>query len=137
MQNHPRIYEDTLYKANIKREFHLHGLEIAIKVCYDISEEYQRAFWTKVCTLCSRIPKFTHSVFLISEYDLKLLTKRDSVLQVCNVFWAHLNQCFILENEDDISANDFCSDLGMEDTPTLGLHRLYVTLLRKTPCLEY
>lgn len=109
VQYHPRSYENaSLCKANVKREFHPHGLEAVIEARYDIPEENQRAFWTEVCTLCGRFPEFTNPVLFISGHGLKLLTKRDSVLQARDAFWAHLNQCFILENsEDDVSADDF------------------------------
>ena len=138
VQHHPRSYRDALCKANVKKEFHPHGLEAAIEARYDIPEEYQRAFWTHACNLCSLFPEFADPVLLISGHNLKLVTKRDSVLQARNDFWTHLNQCFILGNsEDDISADDFWFDLGMEDTPSMGTDQPGVTLLRKTSCLEH
>ena len=109
-----------------------------MKSRYDMAKENQRSFWTEVCTLCSRFPEFADPVLFISGHGLKLLTKRDSVLKARNDFWDHLKQCFIFENsENDISADDFWFDLGMEDTPTLGLKQSGVTLLRKAPCLEH
>lgn len=137
VQHHPRSYRDALCKANVKKEFYPHGLEAAIEARYNIPKGYQRAFWTHVCNLCSRFPEFADPVLLISGHNLKLLTKRNSVLQARNNFWTYLNQCFTLRNpEDDISADDFWFDLGIENTPMLGMDQPSVTLLRKSFCLE-
>lgn len=106
IQYYPKSYKETLCKANIKRIFDLHCLKTAIKARYHIPKENERAFLIKVYNLYDSFLEFTDPVLFISGNGFKLLTNRNFMLQVRDAFGANLNQCFILEDEDDISTNN-------------------------------
>ncbi|MCJ1422055.1 hypothetical protein MMC32_008424 [Xylographa parallela] len=134
LQHHPRSFNEVLRKAGIQGENTLHGQHQDLDLRYCVPERCLNEFSNQVLHRCNNQAGYQNAFYVISAHDLKLTTKRPSLLQCRTDFINILTQCFEYSSVT-FPTVDCWLDLGHEDTPSATTGHA-VTLLRKRACLS-
>ena len=134
LQHHPRSFNEVLRKAGIQGENTLHGQHQDLDLRYCVPERCLNEFSNQVLHRCNNQAGYQNAFYVISAHNLKLTTKRPSLLQCRTDFINILTQYFEYSSVT-FPTVDCWLDLGHEDTPSATTGHA-VTLLRKRACLS-
>lgn len=135
LQHYSWSFVDADIKVWIKKKIYSHESEQAINVYYCILKTALNTFWNEVLQLCRTFShqKYWEFFLIISEHDLKLYIKCDSVTQTQMNFLNHLNQCFKI-NDDYMSSMNCWLDLSLKNTSETEFKHSIMLLLKTTCC---
>lgn len=138
--HHPCSFDDIQGKANVKSEAFVQGAKQAIRIGYNVPQQYLDSFWQRIVELANayRPPmgqfagQFRNPLLAVSGHGLKLFTKADSVEEAAQQYLTHLGEIFSFDLEDP--EWQCWVDLAAEDTPQCDTEA--ITLIWKPWCLD-